>query len=265
MNILHTLKRLKRVISEDPYIIKHRAEICSDHNLGDIFELGVSRVVMECDNCTLLQVGANTGGAKHDILDYIKRWQINSMLVEPQPDVFKLLQENYADMPYVICENVALAPVNGTRQIYRLSKRADLYNREGRPYGTGIASFDQSHVWNYFLNTCTSEGSVQEKGAIVESFDVQCKTLSSLIDGHGFTTFDILLIDTEGFDWEILKLIEIDRISPSIVKFEHKHLNAIDKRKAWEHLRIRGYRQYVLRASGDTVALKLRKSGRATR
>ena len=48
-------------------------------------------------------------------------------------------------------------------------------------------------------------------------------------------------IDTEGYDFEILKLIDLDRRRPAFVLFEHLHLDAATHRASIEHVRRHGY------------------------
>ena len=229
---------VKRALREDAYIVRNAKVIssvsCAD---ADLFELALSKLLLERPELTLLQIGANTGKGKHDLFDHITKFKIRSVLVEPQPDVFKMLRDNYADLPHVACENVALAREEGGRKIYRLSELADQFDAQQRGFGTGIASFSREHVWDYFVNHCTPEGLRQDQDKIVVAFDV-------------------LVVDTEGFDFEILKMVQIDDHRPSLVKFEHRHLSRHDRRAAWEHLRVRGFQQFVMKASGDTVATR---------
>lgn len=257
MAIRSYLRSVKRTLWEDRYILQHRTAICSDHNLGEgIFELAVSREILQREDCTLLQVGANTGKNKHDVFDHINRWQIRSILIEPQPDVFEILQENYAEMPYVSCVNAALSSEKGSRKMYRISDYANRFRSRERDFGTGIASFEENHVWMYYINNCTPEGCQQEKHRIVESFDVPCITLEGLLEHEQIERVDVLLIDVEGFDFEILKMIDFDKIAPSVIKFEHKHLTLKDRRHAWDYLRTRGFKQFLVKESGDTVAIR---------
>src|SRR5438046_1444051 len=98
---------VKRALREDPYIVRNAKVIssvsCAD---ADLFELALSKLLLERAEVTLLQVGANTGKGKHDVFEQIRKFKIRSVLLEPQPDVFQALRDNYADLPHVTCENV---------------------------------------------------------------------------------------------------------------------------------------------------------------
>ena len=42
---------------------------------------------------------------------------------------------------------------------------------------------------------------------------------------HNVNDISFILIDTEGYDYEIIKLIDFEKYKPSILIFEHKHLS----------------------------------------
>ncbi len=50
---------------------------------------------------------------------------------------------------------------------------------------------------------------------------VKCISLSNLVKEQSIEHIDLLQIDTEGYDYEILKSINFNEIKPSIVSFEH--------------------------------------------
>jgi hypothetical protein len=50
-----------------------------------------------------------------------------------------------------------------------------------------------------------------------------------------------LNIDTEGYDFEIIKLIDFSEIKPSMILYEHIHLNAMDSTQCMNLLKDKGY------------------------
>ena len=46
-------------------------------------------------------------------------------------------------------------------------------------------------------------------------------TLTALLDQHSVAQLDLLQVDTEGYDFEILQMIDFQRIKPAIIHFEH--------------------------------------------
>ena len=258
MLIRSYLSTLKRVLKRDRYLIENPASISCDHNLGSaIFALALAHLVLHKPACKLVQVGANSGKSAHDLFDEISKFRLRSLLIEPQADVFNVLKKNYSGMDYVVCVNAAIAPEKASRTIYRLSERANCFQLKGKSFGNGIASFSRDHVWQYFQSHCTPEGRNELPESIIVEFNVQCEQYETLANSYGFGTFDILLVDTEGFDFEILKLINIGERKPRLIKFEHKHLSVGDRREAWEYLKQMKYHQFVIEKTGDTVALLL--------
>jgi hypothetical protein len=68
---------------------------------------------------------------------------------------------------------------------------------------------------------------------------------------------DYLQIDTEGFDYEILKMIDFSIIKPKLIKFESVNLSISDKQSANLLLVCNGY--YLFDELGDTVAIDLKR------
>lgn len=56
---------------------------------------------------------------------------------------------------------------------------------------------------------------------------------------------DVLLIDTEGFDYEILKRFDFDRVRPKVIIYECVHLSGEDQRGAVSRLASYGYKSAV--------------------
>lgn len=78
--------------------------------------------------------------------------------------------------------------------------------------------------------------------------------LMSLLKSEGITRLDLLQIDTEGFDAEIIKMIDFSVIRPQIIKYEHVGLSDADKQNTELLLKQYGYR--VFREGGDSIAVK---------
>ena len=63
----------------------------------------------------------------------------------------------------------------------------------------------------------------------------------ALIEEQEITHLNLLQIDAEGYDFEVIKMIDFDIIKPSIIKFEHKNLSKRDQEKAHDLLSSNGY------------------------
>ena len=63
---------------------------------------------------------------------------------------------------------------------------------------------------------------------------------------------DLLQIDAEGYDSELLRLFDLPRRKPAIVRFEHTHLSRPDYESCLTLLIDLGYRIAIY--GGDTLA-----------
>ncbi len=86
----------------------------------------------------------------------------------------------------------------------------------------------------------------------VKSITVPALTLESLLKKHQVERVNLLQIDTEGFDFEIIKMIDFRRMKPDIIHYENNFLN---RRQKSECSRILSEQNYSLLNLGiDTVA-----------
>ena len=56
---------------------------------------------------------------------------------------------------------------------------------------------------------------------IIEEIDVECISLNKFLYEKSIKSLDILVMDCEGFDYEIIKAINFQKIKPKIIRFEH--------------------------------------------
>jgi hypothetical protein len=61
---------------------------------------------------------------------------------------------------------------------------------------------------------------------------VRTLPLRALLEENGTTKVDLLQIDTEGYDYEVLKTFPFDSSAPALVCFEHCHLSQSDRTAA---------------------------------
>jgi FkbM family methyltransferase len=213
----------------------------------------IDRYSRDADRVHFIQIGANDGQID-PIHAFIIRDNWSGILVEPQRDVFeKQLKRTYGGRPGIILENVAIADRTGTRSLYRIAFSS-------ARWATGLASFLRSGVEKHIDSGRVARRAAKEGVALPESRDdyiateeVQCLTFSDLVRKHDVTHVDIVVIDTEGYDYEIIKLIDLAAFRPEIVMFEHKHLSADDYRACGTLLRSHGYSLYA--SGSDTMAL----------
>jgi hypothetical protein len=64
---------------------------------------------------------------------------------------------------------------------------------------------------------------------------------------------DYLQIDTEGFDDEIIKMIDFSQVKPKLIKFESVHLSLEKKLSTVDLLKSQGYK--IIDEGTDMIAL----------
>ena len=51
---------------------------------------------------------------------------------------------------------------------------------------------------------------------------VQCIAFDTLLYRHEVRQIDLLQVDVEGYDFEIIKLVNFHRIRPNLIRYEHR-------------------------------------------
>jgi FkbM family methyltransferase len=207
-----------------------------------------------------VQVGANDGKTNDPVYRYLTGYGWRGLLVEPLVDVFEQeLKKTYSGYPNVTLANVALAPTNGSLPLYRVAiSRAR--------WATGLSGFRRENLENHIANgyiekKAKADGLAMpsDPNAVIEVVQVPTKTVATLLTDHKIDRFDVLCIDTEGFDFEILKLFDFNAHQPDFVLFESKNLADDDYIAAKNMLAGAGYTLYW--DNGDTFALRRGTAG----
>jgi hypothetical protein len=89
--------------------------------------------------------------------------------------------------------------------------------------------------------------------AVVEDIPVETLTYSDFINSHNVGQVDLLLVDTEGYDWQIVKQLEKVENKPRMIIFECEHLSVDEFKSIPTTLTEWGYSFY--RLQGDIVCL----------
>jgi FkbM family methyltransferase len=194
-----------------------------------------------------VEVGSNDGEQHDHLRPHILAQRWRGVMVEPVPYVFERLRANYADVDGVALENAAIADRDGQLPFFHL-RDASPEERAGLPdWYDGVGSFDRQAI----LSHAPQMPDIAER--IVE-LEVPALTFASLLARHGIERPDLVVIDTEGHDWEIIKSIDLSAHGPRLLIFEHFHLSRDDRASARAHLETAGY--LVKEEGFDTIALR---------
>jgi FkbM family methyltransferase len=160
---------------------------------------------------SLIQIGANDGVTHDHLHDVIKKFRLQSLLLEPIKEPFLNLSNNYSSFENVRLENSALSINNEILFLYRVN--SEYFYKYGT-LPTGITSFYKQHLIKH---------GIKEKHIIQEK--VNQISFDELLKKHNINSFDLLAIDTEGYDCNIVNdfFLKIKNIRPFIV-FEWSHI-----------------------------------------
>jgi FkbM family methyltransferase len=192
------------------------------------------------DDITMIQVGAFDGQSYDPLYNLVKKKNWRGVLLEPQKHAFERLRETHKNQPGLTFVNAALSEEDGTRILYTVKKGAP-----GAAWAQELASFDKNHLLKH-------EGHIPNVVQYIEETIVDCITFDTLFQRYALTHVNILQIDTEGFDFEVIKLYNVAKRKPEIINFEHKHLSKEDWSSCVELLINQGYR--VAKTGQDTLA-----------
>lgn len=180
-----------------------------------------------------VEIGANDGALADPLRPHVVAGRWRGIMVEPAPGAFERLRRNHADNDRVVLENVAIADHDGTVALYHLPDTVPAEVAEAAPWYAGVGSLSREHV--------VESANVPGAADLVERTEVPCITFESLCRRNSVERIDLLLIDTEGYDWEILKGIDFEAWRPRMVVYEHAHLGQDDREAARAMLTALGY------------------------
>ena len=199
-----------------------------------------------------IQVGSNDGIQHDPLYKFIKRDAWQGIMMEPQKTAFSKLSRAYQrDNVHLV--NKAIAANNEKKKLYKIA-----FSEER--WASGISSFLRQHVEDRITDghvdrQCKKNGITPptNKADYITFDEVDCITFPSLLKEFAVKKVDILHIDTEGFDFEVIKLFDFTLLKPSLIAFEHTHLSKTDYEACKQYLIDLGYQLQAFNA--DTVGV----------
>jgi FkbM family methyltransferase len=209
----------------------------------------------EYPDAFFIEIGANDG-EQHDYLEpFIRTRRWRGIMVEPVPYVFERLQRNYGDLGRVALENVAIADRDGRLPFYYLDQAGEDERGELPEWYDALGSFSREMV----LANAPEIPDIERR--LVRS-EVPCLTFESLCRRHGVDGLDLVVVDAEGFDYEIVKRIDFETYRPRMLIYEHRHLTAVQRAECKALLQRLGYE--TIEEYFDTWCLDTRVRDRLT-
>jgi FkbM family methyltransferase len=179
-----------------------------------------------------IQIGANDGKKFDPMYLYVKKYHWAGILIEPVDYVFNKLKENYKGIKDISFENVAIGEKNGTSIFYTLRKED---NKDLPLWYDEIGSFFKANLLKH-------RDRIKELDKKIVEQEVVVSTLKSVCVKNKVTNVDLLVIDTEGYDYHIIKQLPLLSFKPQMIIFETRHLTQIEKKKCGSILKKLNYR-----------------------
>lgn len=180
---------------------------------------------------TFVQIGAHDGKRDDPINRYIKKYKWKGLLVEPVPRYFDDLRKTYRDQSGLKFANYAVGKKSGIASIYGVSERAPWWMWQL------VRTKDSFSKKVLLRRTWYIPGLAN----YVEEKKVKTAKLGQLLRSYGIGHVNLMVVDTEGYDYEVLKQVEMTKSSPDMILLEHMHLSSTDCQSAWALLVEHGY------------------------
>jgi FkbM family methyltransferase len=206
-------KILKKIVGMFGYKIIEKNFIKNQNILFEKSDLTIEKILSHLFERKyikyIVQIGANDGISYEYINYFIKKYKIKSLLVEPIKNNFKLLVKNYKNLNYVNLENCAISSNNEINYLYKVDEK---YLKKYDASARAIPSFNYKHLIKHGI----------KKKHIVKEIINQISFLD-LFKKHKINSFDLLYIDTEGYDCNLVNnFLQKIKIRPIII-FEWNH------------------------------------------
>jgi FkbM family methyltransferase len=185
-------------------------------------------------HASFVEIGANDGEQHDHLRPFILERGWTGVMVEPVPYVFERLRRNYQGVEGVALENAAVGERDGEAPFYHLVDASAEERARLPDWYDGIGSFSRDAVLRH-------ADQIPDVASRIVCAQVPTLTFGSLCRKHGLERVDLLVIDTEGHDWEIIRGIDFADWQPQMLVYEHYHLRPDDRAACATHLRERGY------------------------
>ena len=199
-----------------------------------------------------IHIGANDGHWGDPIYKFIRRDHWKGILIEPQRIIFDRLKNNYKKLNNLFFENVAIDSIEGERILYKISFTDS-------QWASGISSFIKNDIEKLidagYIDRMAKAESINlpaNKEDWISEEKVKIQTLKNVVDKYQVKQIDLIMIDAEGYDFEIIKTIPFEQIKPTVIIYEHSHFNEQIKNECSLFLINNGYK--ITATESDTIA-----------
>jgi len=155
------------------------------------------------DNGFFLDIGAHDGISFSNSYFFEKERGWSGICIEPNPDVFVLLNKNRLSRNYKVC----ISDTEGSVVFRKIVGYSEMLS--------GILEFmDQKHI-DRINDECA------EYNSTFEDIKVESRNLNAILKSDNIKHIDYLSIDTEGAESKIIKSIDLDEINIEFLTVEN--------------------------------------------
>lgn len=189
-----------------------------------------------------IQIGANDGVSGDFFSKHAMERKVHGILVEPVPYLFQKLKENLKKNENLIFENIAISDFDGEADFFSI-RQGDY---ESKYDLAQLGSFNKEVIMKHAY-MCDS---LQD---LIVKIKVRCMTLNSLLNKYRIKNLPVLVIDTEEYDYQIIKQIDLKLVKPKLLAFENAHLSVTEYKEIIKLLKKTGY--FLYESGWDTFGL----------
>jgi FkbM family methyltransferase len=162
---------------------------------------------------TAIQIGAHDGVTHDPFREYLIHPGWQSVVVEPNPSVFKLLRRNYEPYPSVHPVNAAVSYSAKQLTLWTFDEAYLKTRLDGLVLST-LVSFSRENMARFVSAN-------DEALNHLHSFTIDCATVEELAEQRNLSRVDALFVDVEGYENDILPHVQYAKLGIRAVVFEN--------------------------------------------
>tara|TARA_Y100001935_G_scaffold237037_1_gene222210 strand:- start:117 stop:866 length:750 start_codon:yes stop_codon:yes gene_type:complete len=207
-------KLLKKIVGAAGYKLFDKNYVENSRLINQYSSLNIREILKfffeKKEISSLIQIGANDGESFDELSTFIKKYQINSILVEPIDEHFQKLKNVYSSLNNVLLEKVAISEDDKKKYLYSVKKEVrQIYGSHAK----AISSFDFNHLTKHGI-----------KKKHIEKVEINTSSIKRLIEKHKLDKVDLFFCDAEGYDGQIILSFLNCSINCKIIVFEFIHI-----------------------------------------
>lgn len=200
-------KKIKKFIKRS--LLKKGFRIQNVHYF-DFLDSLLNQLIERNDKIYFLQIGANDGKRFDPIYEFVIRnkKKVSGIALEPIEQYYNELVKTYKNFNQIQTVKKAIHNSEKSLTMYKVDKK---FEDRVPELAKGIASFNAEY-----------HKKVKIPSAYMVKEQIDCISLEELVRDYKVDkTIDLLLVDAEGYDYEIISNLDFSLISPRIIHFEH--------------------------------------------